>query len=63
MPVLRMENDRIPKKVMAWKPVSRRLKGRPRLRWIDDVEDDLRHGCANHATEGKRFNPPSTAVT
>ena len=40
--VLRMENDGIPKKVIAWKPVGRRLKGRPRLRWIDDVEDDLR---------------------
>ena len=23
----------------------------------------LIHGCANHATEGKRFSPPSTAVT
>ena len=40
--ILRMENDRIPKKIMAWKLVGRRLKGRPRLRWIDDVEDDLR---------------------
>ena len=40
--ILRMENDRIPKTVMAWKPVGRRLKGTPRLRWIDDGEDDLR---------------------
>ena len=23
----------------------------------------LGHGCANNATEGKRFSPPSTAVT
>ena len=23
----------------------------------------LKHGCANHDTEGKRFKSPSTAVT
>ena len=27
--------------------------------WIPHA---LSHGCANHATEGKRFNPPSTSV-
>ena len=27
------------------------------------VPHALRHGCANDATEGKRFSPPSTAVT
>ena len=27
------------------------------------LKDALEHGCANHATEGKRFSPPSTAVT
>ena len=27
------------------------------------LDDDLEHGCANHATEGKCFCPPSTAVT
>ena len=26
-------------------------------------KDALEHGCANHGTEGKRFSPPSTAVT
>ena len=26
-------------------------------------EVPLEHACANHATEGKRFSPPSTAVT
>ena len=27
------------------------------------LNDALEHGCANHATEGKRFSPPSTTVT
>ena len=27
------------------------------------LKDALEHGCANHATEGKCFCPPSAAVT
>ena len=27
------------------------------------LKDTLEHGCANHATEGKCFCPPSSAVT
>ena len=27
------------------------------------LKDALEHGCANHATQGKRFSPPSTDVT
>jgi hypothetical protein len=28
--------------ILAWKPVGRRPVGRPRLRWLDDVCDDLK---------------------
>jgi hypothetical protein len=38
----RMPNLRGVKVVHDQKPKGKRLKGRPRLRWIDDVEADLR---------------------
>jgi hypothetical protein len=31
------------KKIFEEKPRGRRGRGRPRLRWFDDVEDDLRN--------------------
>jgi hypothetical protein len=35
-----MEGRRIPRRILEWKPIGRRIKGRPRKRWIeDDVED------------------------
>ena len=34
--------DEIVKSIYKWKPHTTRLKGRPRLRWDDDVRDDLR---------------------
>ncbi|PSN43121.1 hypothetical protein C0J52_10468 [Blattella germanica] len=40
--VMRMENDRISKRIMTWNPDGRRSKGRPRTRWRDSVEDDLK---------------------
>ena len=40
--VLRMDESRIPRRIMEWKPVGRRNKGRPRKRWVDDVEMDIR---------------------
>ena len=40
--VVRMEDDTIVKrKHFNGKPRSRRRIGRPRLRWLDDVEDEL----------------------
>ena len=36
-----MEENRIGKKLFNGKPGGRRI-GRPRLRWLDDVEEDLR---------------------
>ena len=38
------QNDttRIVKKVTEWEPRSSRPVGRPRLRWLDQVEEDLK---------------------
>jgi hypothetical protein len=39
--VMRMEGQRIPRRILAWKPIGRRIRGRPRKRWIEDVEEDF----------------------
>ena len=39
--VERMTNERVPKIIYKWKPYATRPKGRPRLRWEDDVRNDL----------------------
>jgi len=40
--VIRMNETRCVKKIFEGKLEGRRDRGRPRLRWIDGVEDDLR---------------------
>jgi hypothetical protein len=46
--VERMSNERVPKTIYKWKPYATRPKGRPRLRWEDDVRNDLgRMGTKN----------------
>jgi transcription termination factor 2 len=40
--VVRMNETRSVKKIFGGKLEGRRGRGRPRLRWINDVEDDLR---------------------
>jgi hypothetical protein len=40
--VVRMNETRTVKKIFEEKSEGRRGRGRPRLRWINDVEDDLR---------------------
>jgi hypothetical protein len=39
--MMQMDEKRTPKKVLEWKPIGRRIIGRPRKRWIDDVEKDI----------------------
>ena len=37
-----MDTTRIVKKVTEWEPPSSRPVGRPRLRWLDQVVEDLK---------------------
>ena len=39
--VIRMDTTRTVKKLTEWEPCSSRPVGRPRLRWLDQVEEDL----------------------
>jgi hypothetical protein len=40
--IIRMDGARVAKKVFVSKPEGRRDIGRPKLRWLDDVEDDIK---------------------
>ena len=40
--VMRMENTRTARKITEWTPYKTRPVGRPRLRWMDQVEEDLK---------------------
>ena len=40
--VERMTNERVAKTIYKWKLYATRLKGRPRVRWEDDVRNNLR---------------------
>jgi hypothetical protein len=37
-----MVDDRTVKRVFLWKPGGRRNAGRPKLRWLDCIESDLK---------------------
>jgi hypothetical protein len=39
--VMRIDEKRIPKRVLEWKPTGRRIRGRPRKRWDEDIEEDI----------------------
>ena len=38
----RMEESRMLKRVMREKIYTKRRRGRPKVRWLDDVQEDLR---------------------
>jgi hypothetical protein len=37
----RMQETRMVKAIHSWKHISRRPKGRPKIRWEDDVKKDI----------------------
>jgi hypothetical protein len=39
--VMRMDDRRTPKRIFGWKPIGTRIRGRPRKRWIVDIEEDM----------------------
>jgi len=38
--VMWMDDKRTPKRILQWKPIGTRTRGRPRKRWIADIEED-----------------------
>jgi hypothetical protein len=36
-----ISNNSIPRRVMEWKPTCRKIRRRPRKRWIEDIEEDI----------------------
>ena len=39
--VMRMDDKRTPKRILEWKPIGTRIRGRPRKRWIVDIKEDM----------------------
>jgi len=39
--VMRMDDKRTPKRILHWKPIGTRTRGRPRKRWTAGTEEDL----------------------
>jgi hypothetical protein len=36
-----MEEKRIPKRVLEWKPIGRRNRGRSSESWVENIEGDI----------------------
>jgi len=36
-----MDDNRTPKRILEWKPIGTRIRGRPRKRWTVDIEEDM----------------------
>ena len=41
--VERMADDNIVQKIKRWKPISKRQIGRPKIRWEDNVLEDIKN--------------------
>jgi len=67
--VKRIENIRTTRKITEWTPYKTRPVGRPRLRWMDQVEEDIDrsgmelfnrsrriHGCGVNRTSTTKKN-------
>ena len=39
--VMRMDDKRTHERILGWKPIGKRIRGRPRKRWIVDTEEDM----------------------
>jgi len=39
--VIRMDCKRTPKRILEWKPLGTRIRGRQRKRWIVEIEEDM----------------------
>ena len=39
--VMPTDDKRTPKRILQWKPIGTRTRGRPRKRWIARIEEDL----------------------
>jgi len=38
---MRMDDKKMPKRMLEWKPVGARIRGRPRKRWVVNIEEDM----------------------
>jgi hypothetical protein len=38
---MQIYGGRTPRRILEWKPIGRRIRGRLRKRWIEDVEEDI----------------------
>ena len=60
---MRMDDKRTAMRILRWKPIGMRIRGRPRKIWIVDIEEDMqivekrrwRKQCEERA-EWKRIN-------
>ena len=38
---MRMDDKRTPKIILEWKPIGTRIRGRPKKKWVVDIEEDM----------------------
>jgi len=61
--VERMSDERVVKSIYKWKPHATGPKGRTRLRWDDDVRDDLRKMGVNNRKQKAQERKPWRGIT